>query len=291
MKDLNRDSTSVEYYGVKGNDRNIYKKGLYMNSNKIQFTNNPVINETRNGRLPDNELNYNKSSYNANNTNRSTSNNENYYGTLTNTISNITQPLMNGLRHSKKTNIITKSQSNGNINGTYKKPMLFDPATQVPTTNREMYECKQDMNHLNVQKQDDSAYMVTRPVLVGTQRSSTNQSEMGPAGSISSKGSKNYTAEYNQSNNDRLYASDVKSNGGMSLFNNKINTNTHSNETCNNRQTPFYNPTTKDILNPIEKLGTFTSLPQNYEENNTNNAELLKAFKNNPYTHSLSSAV
>ena len=291
MKDLNRDTTSVEYYGVKGTDRNIYKKGLYMNSNKIQFTNNPVINETKSGILPDNKLNYGKDSYNVNNTNRSTSNNENYYGTITNQISNITQPLMNGLRHSKKTNIITKSHNKGNLTGTYKKPMLFDPTTHVQTTNREMYECKQGLNHLNVQKQDDSAYMVTRPVLIGTQRTSTNQSEMGPAGSTSSKGSKNYTAEYNQTNTNRLYANDVKSNGSMSIFNNKINMNTHSNEVCNNRQTPFYNPTTKDTLNPVEKLGTFTSLPQNYEENNTNNADLLKAFKNNPYTHSLSSAV
>lgn len=289
LTDENRDTTSVEYFGTKGNNTTLYTRGKYLDPHKNQLNGTPVINPTNTNKLPNNKLNYGKDSFSINSNNRTTIPNNNYYGNVTNTISNLTKPIINGLRHSKKTNILTESHSNGYLSS-YKKPTLFDPNKQISTTNREMYEDKQNMNYLNVQKQDDSAYMTTRPVLVSTQRSSTNQSQMGPASS-DIKGNKNYSAEYNQDNVNKLYASDVKSGGNMSLFNSNINMRDHNIESCNNRQTPFYNPGAESLQNPIEKMGECTSLPQNYAVIDNNKDDLLKAFKTNPYTHSLNSAV
>ena len=63
-------------------------------------------------------------------------------------------------------------------------------------TNREMYEKDVPLKHLNVQNQDATAYMSTRPLLNDTQRSSMNQNQSGPAQS-SHQANKNYDAEYN----------------------------------------------------------------------------------------------
>ena len=146
------------------------------------------------------------------------------------------------------------------------------------------------MTHLNVQKQDGSAYMNTRPLLNDTQRNSMNQSQTGPAQTIT-KSSKNYAAEYNQRNNNKIHAKDVQSNGNMALFNNKVKMIETNKELCNDRQTPFYNPVMANYEHPSERLGEFTSMPQSYENRNPEKTDssLLKAFKQNPYTQSLSS--
>ena len=49
-----------------------------------------------------------------------------------------------------------------------KQPTVSNPNEHLTTTNREMYENKLGMNHLNVQKQDGTAYMNTRPLLMDT---------------------------------------------------------------------------------------------------------------------------
>ena len=116
-----------------------------------------------------------------------------------------------------------------------------------------------------------------------------NQSESGPANS-SVKGNKNYQAEYNQRNQNKVHACNVHSNGNMALFNNKVNMIDNNKEICN-RQTPFYNPTNQNYKHPTEVLGEFTSIPQKYEEKSSHyiDSSLLNAIKTNPYTQSLNS--
>ena len=146
------------------------------------------------------------------------------------------------------------------------------------------------MKHLNVQNQDSTAYMNTRPLLNITQRNSMNTDQTGPAQSAN-LAKKNYQAQYNQRNNNRLYSKNVSSHSNMNLFNNKVNIIEKNKELCNDRQTPYYDPQSNTLDNPVELLGTFTSLPQSYENINENNLDssLLKAFKQNPYTQSLQS--
>lgn len=287
----NRDTTSVQYYGIKGSgDENVsYVNGEYMDPHKQQLSANPMINMSIQDKNPTNTLNYGKDSYQVLPNNRNTTT-EGHIGNVGGMISNIVKPLFNGLRHSKKTNFNTNPHSNGNMNGCFKRPTIYNPNEHMSTTNREMYEGELSMNHLNVEKQDGTAYMNTRPLLVDTQRASMNQSESGPANS-SVKGNKNYQAEYNQRNQNKVHACNVHSNGNMALFNNKVKMIDHNKEICNNRQTPFYNPTNQNYQHPTEVLGEFTSIPQKYEEKSSHyiDSSLLNAFKTNPYTQSLNS--
>ena len=103
-------------------------------------------------------------------------------------------PIVKGLRHSKKTNCVSNSNPIGNMNGANKQPMVYNPNENVSTTNREMYEGKLNMKHLNVQNQDSTAYMNTRPLLNITQRNSMNTDQTGPAQSAN-LAKKNYQAQ------------------------------------------------------------------------------------------------
>jgi hypothetical protein len=207
------------------------------------------------------------------------------------TVSSIVQPIINGLRHSKKVNTTTSLQSSGNVGLNNVAAHTIRNKQEVSTTNREMYECDLNMNHLNVQKQQDSAYMNVNPILNATQRNSMNQSETGPAASQLS-GNMSYVAQYNQENNNRVYASGVQSNGNISLFNNKIVAQVNAKECENTRPTPVYRPKPTSYQHPSDSLGTTTSMPQNYQEisNSHLDASLLDAFKTNPYTQPLNSS-
>ena len=289
----NRPSTSVEYYGVKGSgqDQPSYVSGTYMEPHKQQLSSPGPYNMSIQGTNPTNTLNYNKGSYSVLNNNRSVTQNS-HFGNIGGLISNVVEPLVKGLRHSKKTNSVTNSNPSGNVNGGYRRPSVYNPNESVSTTNRQMYEDKLSMNHLNVQKQDGTAYMNTRPLLNDTQRSTLNQNQSGPAAS-SVKGRKNYDAEYNQRNQNKVTACNVHSHGNMELFNNKVNMIETNKELCNDRQTPFYSPQMSQFEHPTEVLGQFTNLPQEYENKNqdTIDSSLLQAFKQNPYTQSLQSVI
>ena len=289
----NRSSTSVEYYGAKGSglDQPSYVSGKYMEPHKQQLSSPGPYNMSIQETNPTSTLNYNKDSYSVLNNNRSTTK-DSYFGNVGGMISNVVEPIVKGLRHSKKTNSVTNSNPSGNLNGGYKQPSVYNPNEKVSTTNRQMYEGKLSMNHLNVQKQDGTAYMNTRPLLNDTQRSTLNQNQSGPASS-SVKGKKNYDAEYNQRNQTKVTACNVHGNGNMGLFNNKVNMIDTNKELCNDRQTPFYSPQMSQMNHPTDLLGEFTNMPQQYENkhSDTMDSSLLQAFKQNPYTQSLESVI
>ena len=287
----NRDSTSVEYYGRRINQNGAsYSKQNYSDSNKIQLNSIPITNRVDIETNPTSELNYGKQSYNSNSNNRNTTKTS-HFGNIGSAVSSIIQPVMNGLRHSKKENTTTNLQSTGNVGINNVAAHTIRNQGEVSTTNREMYECDLNMNHLNVQKQQDSAYMNINPILNSTQRNSMNQSELGPAASHLS-GNMSYVAQYNQENNDRVYASDVQSNGNIGLFNNKIVAQVNAKECANNRSTPLYMPKSTSYQHPSDSLGSVTSMPQNYQEisNTQMDGSLLDAFKSNPYTQPLNSS-
>lgn len=289
----NRDTTSVSYYGIKGpgDENKSYVDGKYSETHKQQLPPNPFINMSAQNINPTNESNYGRSGYNALPNNRSTTRIE-YYGSLGNIVKQVVQPIVNGLRHSKKTNFVKNKDNMGNVSGVVHASNVVNSNAQVSTTNREMYEGKLSMNHLNVQKQDATAYMNTRPIVEITQRSTMNQNETGPAMNTSAMGTMSYESVYNQHNNDRLYAENVAPTGNMSLFNSSISVQPTNKEVCNDRSTPVYIPTQNNYNHPSELLGEFTSMPQKYESSSSNiDASLLDAFKNNPYTQPLNSAV
>lgn len=287
----NRDNTSIEYYGARGNNKFSYTEQNYTDSAKQQLGSKPMINYIDKETNPTNLSNYGKKSYNVYANNRTTTK-SNHFGNVQSSIYNLIQPVMNGLRHSKKENTLTSLETTGNVGTNCNSAQRIDGQQEVNVTNREIYESELNMNHLNVQKQQDSAYMNTNPVLNATQRNSMNQSDVGPASSNLS-GNMSYVAQYNQRNNDnRVSAENITPNGNMNLFNNKIVSQISDKECSNSRSTPVFAPTSSSYNHPSDALGMVTSMPQNYQEisNTQNDESLLNAFKQNPYTQPLNSA-
>lgn len=288
LTEENRDTTSIEYFGTRGDKNFTYVSGNYDEAHRQQLPTNPITNAVDSETNPTSSLNYGKQSYNVDSNNRTTTKTH-LFGNMKSVVSSITQPIINGLRHSKKTNTISSLQSSGNLGVSGQRPTAKSQE-MTSATNREMYVDKINMNHLNVQKQQNSAYMNTNPVLNSTQRNTMNQSEVGPASS-NLTANMSYDAQYNQRNNNRVYAPDQQSNGNMSLFNNKVVSRNTNNETSNSRSTPFYNPTSSSYQHPSDMLGASTNMPQNYDEIGSSQIDtsLLDAFKSNPYTQPLNS--
>lgn len=292
MGDQNRDTTTVSYYGARGAGENnaSYVDGEYQDAHKQQLPSAPFMNFAKNNMNPTNESNYGKDSYTTLPNNRSTTR-SNYFGGVGQMVSNVVTPIVNGLRHTKKTNFVKNKDAMGNVSGTNMKPTVQNPYQHLPTTNREMYEGKLNMNHINVQSSASDGYLVSNPYLEQTQRTTMNQSETGPAKSVGVNGLKSYENIYNQRNKTKVHAENVQSGGSMSLFNSNISMKTVDKEMCNDRQTPFYNPQGLDYNHPSELIGESSFKAQEYKNFSNDNldASMLSAFKSNPYTQSLSS--
>ena len=73
----------------------------------------------------------------------------------------------------------------------------------------------------------------------------------------------------------------------MSLFNGSVNASITGHEQSNERGNALYAPS-NDTPN-TQFLGQMTKQTQSYETKNELDSQMLKAFKENPYTHSLNS--
>ena len=211
--------------------------------------------------------------------------NQDYFGAIQGTfMQTIVDPLVKGLKHTKKSNFTECSAGGSNIAGPVKH-MVFDPKN-LPTTNREMTTEKIGLNHLNFERQDSKGYINANPYLGHTQRESTNNSQIGIATSILPMG-KSYDAEYNQRSFEKPLIGRTPI-GNMNMFNSEINANITGREASHNRGTPVFVP---NVAPHAGQLGMNTVLPQQYTNINEqyNHPDLLKAFKSNPYAQPLNS--
>jgi hypothetical protein len=283
LTDPNREHTSVSYYGPKGAIENQkYVTSAANETHRQELPTNSFTNLTGNHIYVTKD---NTDSYTTYTNSRDTS--QGYFGAIQGTfMQNIVDPLVKGLKHTKKTNFI-ECGGNGNLAGPVKH-MVFNPKDNLATTNREMTTEKIGLNHLNIERQDatSAGYINANPYLTHTQRESTNKSQIGIATSLLPMG-KSYDAEYNQRSFEKplIGRSTI---GNMNLFNSDINATINGREACDTRGTPVYIP---NIAPHVGQLGMNTVSPQKYTNINDqyNDPDLLKAFKSNPYTHSLNS--
>ena len=283
----NRETTSVSYYGAReAQDKTGYVNGEYAESHRIQLPTKPYTNLTNSNINPTSNQNYGKDGYVSYSNNRNTSR-DSYFGNVTGTfMQNVVSPIVNGLKHTKKTNFQENSKQVGNINGNVKKSIVFNPNEHLSTTNREMTTEKQGMNYLNMERQTQDGHVTANPYLIGTQRQTTNKEHTGGAkGNLSSR---SYQAEYNQRNQNKPYQNRTN-HGNMSVFNGQLNATVTGREECNDRPNALYNP--YNHTPDPSHLGNITNEPQQYKpiEQTYNNSDMLNAFKNNPYTQPLNS--
>jgi hypothetical protein len=282
LTDENREHTSVSYFGAKSASENqTYVQGKTNEPHRVELPTNNFTNLTSNNIYPASEQNYGKDSYKSG-TDRT---NAGYFGNLQGTfMQNVVSPLVNGLKHTKKTNF-TESSNHSNLAG-FKKPMVFNPKQHLEVTNREITSEKVGMNYLNLERQAPNGYITSNPYLPHTQRENTSTNHMGIATSMLPMG-KSYDAEYNQRKFEKP-SENRTAIGNTNVFNPTINVAITGKETCNDRGTPIFVPNSTPHYG---QMGTNTIQPQKYKNMNDdyNHPDMLQAFKNNPYTQPLNS--
>jgi hypothetical protein len=277
-----RETTNVEYYGLMSSESKGYTEKGERYIHKQQLGTDTVLNMTNQGINPTTAQNYGKESYKTFSNNRD--NNEDYYGNVRGIfLANVVDPIVKTLKHTKKSN--KENTKSGNFKGSV-KPMVFNPHEMLSTTNREMDVEKLGLNHLTVERQQGTGYLSANPYLVKTQRQSTNNEIYGNAGGESK--TRSYQAEYNQRNIQKPIENRIPNGNGKQQQ-------SHQNYTLNKQEKandyiPFGTGLAPNIMDR-RMLGESTSNPSQYQNINQDyrSADLLKAFKSNPYTQPLHS--
>ena len=278
-----RESTNVEYYGLMSSESKGYTEKGERYIHKQQLGTDTVLNMANQGINPTTAQNYGKESYKSFSNNRD--NNEDYYGNVRGVfLANVVDPIVKTLKHTKKTN--TENSKTGNLKGSV-KPMVFNPHEMLSTTNREMDVEKLGLNHLSMERQQGTGYLSANPYLEKTQRQSTNNEIYGNAGGESK--TRSYNAEYNQRNIQKPIENRIP-NGNAKQQQTQQNFTLNKQERVN-EYVPFGNGLAPNIMDR-RMLGECTSNPSQYQNINEDyrSADLLKAFKANPYTQPLHSA-
>jgi hypothetical protein len=203
-------------------------------------------------------------------------------------------PLMDIFRPTRKDETINNVRVYGDVgSASISKGPVYNPQDATPTTVKEttLYAPS-----FNINNQKDGIYVnnYTNPDL--TQRDTTSCEYFTAAGGYATGyGDMNYSAAYNQHNNDiKSQTINNRTNqGGTQIFNQQMNIHCKDD---NDRFSGRVNPAFSSISSLPPSTQTYGAIhaPQYYNECagcDRINPDILSAFKNNPYTHSLTTSV
>lgn len=300
LKDVNRLDTNIEYFGPNSSKVNeaSYANREYLPSNRVVLETNPMINPTNalsNGNYHPTDGDYGNQGYHVLPNNRSTTKQQDTeeYGVVQGTMKAMFAPLMDFMKPSRKENVIINTRINGDAGSTVSNMPVFNPADRARTTIKEMTGDKLDNNHLNVERQNNGAYYVSKHQPVQVQRDTTNIYYNGSAGPSLNTAPYNYEAAYNQRNNVNKTYENRPNQGGTQIFNQRdnISINKLDSDRENNR---LWVKNGGIYTAPNQSTYGEMSGKSNKIQNDTHNFErinpdILTAFKSNPYTQSLNS--
>jgi hypothetical protein len=203
-------------------------------------------------------------------------------------------PLMDIIRPTRKDETTNNMRIYGDIGtSSMTKGPVYNPLETTPTTVKEttLYSPT-----FNINNQKDGIYVnnYTSPDL--TQRDTTSSEYFTAAGGYATGyGDMNYDAAYRQHNNDIKSQSiyNRPNQGGTQIFNQQMNV--HCKDDCD-RFEGRVNPAFSRLSSLPPSVQTYGAIhaPQYYNECagcDRINPDILTAFKNNPYTHSLTTSV
>ena len=291
QKDVNRISTTEEYYGASTNlDGNAhYINGEVEASKRQQLDCEPMgaVNMTTQNQPSTGD--YGRDGYNVVPNNRCHTNSERMGG-IGGILKSTFAPVLDVLRPTRKENVVGNYRIYGDASSSVSRPTVFNPADRAPTTIRETTEGGFDEKHLNVQGQNDGAYIVSKQTPITNERDTTCVGYNGNGGF--NKGPTTYNAAYNQRNNVNKTYANRPNQGGTSLLNNEVNVKIHRNE--NDRKNNRWGVPNGGVGLAIPSVETHgkMNMPQYYDNCMSCeriNPDILTAFKENPYTQSLNS--
>ena len=290
----NRNETTK---AVTGTPNSTIKTAGYAPTNheetkRIQWGGYNVSHSTAVGRGGHSQGDVNKQSHTNYENSRSTNTQGRTYGTgFSGAIGAVIAPIMDMLKPSKKEEYSCNMRVYGNMGGEVPGNYVQTPGDATSTTIKEttIYQ-----PNGYVGNQIDGAYQITDQQSIANQRDTTCEVyQLNPAGSKS--GERQYDAEYRQTNNEAKEKSIVGriNQGNAKQFNSSMNMSMSKldSDRDNNR---MWTPSANIALGPSTQTYGKTNTPQYvnaYQDCNRIDPGLLNAFKENPYTHSLSSAV
>jgi hypothetical protein len=291
----NRIDTTREYYGSGSNTQNgqaTYTNPDYEESKRQNLSALPLTNASATGTNYANPSDYGSQSYNILHNNRTTQPQTQEFGGVYGMAKAAITPILDIFRPTRKENVIGNLRETGNVNGLTPQGHLYNSNDKTKITNREMTTEKIDMNYVNVQGQNyrGDGYKVSGQQNYDNQRTTTNKEYIGTGGN-NNQGQRLYNNAYAQQNNvNKTYESRANQ-GNMSLFNNYNNSTTARNDNIFQQNRPLVTNNGLSIIPSAEFIGELNG-KQGYDLNYNNarlDESLLSAFKNNPYTQSLTS--
>ena len=203
-------------------------------------------------------------------------------------------PLMDLLKPTRKDETINNVRIYGEATTAVSKSYVYNPRDATPTTIKETTLFSPNFN-INNQKESMYVNNYTNPDL--TQRDTTSCEYFTAAGgSATGYGDMSYDAAYRQHNNDikSQTIGNRPNQGGTQIFNQQMHLSTIKNDSdrFDGRTNPAYSRLSG--LPPSAQTYGAIRAPQYYDECQMCDRiqpDILTAFKNNPYTHSLTNSV
>ena len=290
---VNRVTATKSYTGVAGRGDGPEEstgRGVYRKDHKIQLGAEGVT--PAHGLVEQDNLQSVKGGYNVLANNRTVNKQKHNFGAAHGLVAALTAPFSDLLRPSRKENTIGNGRPSGNPVSLIPENPTFNPADRPPTTTRETTTYSPfAMGQRPFDKNAEAGYTVSAQQPIQNQRDSTNIYYSGSAMSASPQ-SASYEADYNAMTTTSREKPDRTNPGGTQMFNNYINQ--QSNAAKSTTHTSYIgSPKGVNTATPNMCAQGNIYMPQSYEEQGTKRIDpnLLQAFKDNPYTHSLNSSV
>ena len=286
--DPNRATASMSYVGAAGrHDTDAqYVEGEYMPSHRNQLGDVPLGPVSGASRTDIYDADFGAKSATKYTNNRSTANVDDYFGIVGGALGAVVAPLLDVLRPSKRQNTVGTLRPYQNPESTVKNSYLMNPGDRPAPTIRETTEYSNGHMFIN-SGQDNTAYMVTKPMDIYTNRRDTSVQYSGTAGTALAKEARTYDAEYRQRNND-IKSSTIDGRmvpGNMSLLQTDVNVRTKMGMESDLANRRHNTPTLPYMTPGTSQMGQMRGQQQLYGgmEMDRSNAYVLSALKSNPY--------
>lgn len=288
MGNVKRGDKDTNYKGHAISD----KKGPYSQQNfestkRQQLETNGVTNSTAIGKGPIAEHELPLKSYTNYTNNRSSTQHDLPLGGIGGAFGAVVAPIVDLFRPTLKEEVVENMRAYGDAKSTVSSNYVIDYDNKTKTTNKEttLYSPS-----FNINNQGEASYVNThRPTNVN-HRNETCTDYMG--GATSSYGIMDYNSAYIQTNNEKKSATihNRMNQGGTQMLNHNISMRL-ANKDSNMMQNRVNAPYIANYQTPsIQQQGISNYSREAPDTSQTRlDGDLLKGFKENPYTHSLSS--
>lgn len=286
QKNIQRNDKTSNYNGTPGSrvEKKTHNATAYRPSTKNTYNTLPFAPPNATGKTEMINPNYNM----LENNRAQTSENQNVFGFVSNTLQAAITPIVDVLKPSRKENAIGNVRGYGDVQVCVPANYIQENQQAPGVTNRQMYS--NSLEHYNVQHQGNGGYETNDHNPVFSNRMETSVHYTGNSANTNS-GVSLYDSAYRQTNNEtKQKVSIARTNpGNTQVFvpNQNISVGKYEKDRNNNR---MWVPNNTSYVTPSKQTYGIMDMPQQVRDDTSRiQPDLLEAFKKNPFTHSLHS--